>query len=126
MKKHTAYTTSPLLLKRLQKNMAQLILWEYLRIKPFGYKFRRQYPVGITIADFFCREKNLAIEIDDSDYSKDRIMRGMQIICFASNEVIQNPEEVIEKIERLLVSKLLALHKPPVPLKGKLRSIIPY
>ena len=31
---------------------AETILWGYLKVKPFGFKFRRQHPYSIYILDF--------------------------------------------------------------------------
>ena len=41
--------------KSLRKNMthAESILWAHLKTKPNGFKFRRQHPLGLYIADFF-------------------------------------------------------------------------
>ena len=39
-------------------------LWEFLRLKPEGFKFRRQHPFGPYILDFYCHKAKLAIEID--------------------------------------------------------------
>ena len=39
-------------------------LWEFLKQKPHGYKFRRQHPFSKYILDFYCHKIKLAIEID--------------------------------------------------------------
>ena len=40
-------------------------LWSWLRNRRFdGYKFRRQYPIGRYVLDFYCAELKLAIEVD--------------------------------------------------------------
>jgi very-short-patch-repair endonuclease len=39
-------------------------LWQVLRTRPDGLKFRRQHPVGPYVLDFYCPAANLAIEID--------------------------------------------------------------
>lgn len=44
---------------------AEDILWKHLRNKKLnGLKFRRQHPLDIFIADFYCHEKKLVIELD--------------------------------------------------------------
>ncbi len=41
------------------------IVWELLKNRAFnGYKFRRQHPFSTYIADFYCHEKQLVLEID--------------------------------------------------------------
>src|SRR5436190_3922807 len=49
---------------RKEPTMAESILWDKLRSKKEGYKFRRQHIVGQFIADFVCLDKGLVIEID--------------------------------------------------------------
>jgi very-short-patch-repair endonuclease len=39
-------------------------LWQYLRTRPEGLKFRRQHPAGPFILDFYCPAARLAIEVD--------------------------------------------------------------
>ncbi len=61
--------------KELRKNMthAEKILWNHLKVKPNGYKFRRQHPLGIYIADFYCHKLKLVIEIDGSIHDNDEV-----------------------------------------------------
>jgi very-short-patch-repair endonuclease len=44
-------------------------LWNVLRNRPDGFKFRRQRPRDPFIFDFYCREALLAIEIDGFAHS---------------------------------------------------------
>ena len=47
-------------------------LWSKLRGEQLGVKFRRQHPVGPYIADFYCAERSLVLEIDgDSHFSEE-------------------------------------------------------
>jgi very-short-patch-repair endonuclease len=49
---------------------AEALIWRWLRSRRFdGYKFRRQEPIGAYIADFFCAELNLVIEVDGRHHS---------------------------------------------------------
>lgn len=42
-------------------------LWdEFLRHKPNGYKFRRQHPLHLFIADFYCHALKPVIELNGS------------------------------------------------------------
>lgn len=53
-------------------------LWEFLRFKPNGFKFRRQHPFGDYILDFYCHRSKLVIELDgpqhksNLEYDNDR------------------------------------------------------
>ncbi len=42
----------------------ELRLWNALKLRPEGFKFRRQHDLDPYVLDFFCREAGLAIEID--------------------------------------------------------------
>jgi len=47
-------------------------LWQILRGEQMGVKFRRQHGIGHYIADFYCPELKLVIEVDgDSHESAD-------------------------------------------------------
>ena len=77
-------------------------------------KFRRQQPIGSYIVDFASFERNLIIEIDGGQHNEDRTKerdedrttrlkeRGYQIIRFWNNEVLTNPEGVMERIRETL------------------------
>ena len=73
------YGASPLIHQRardLRKIMtpAEKILWEKLRGKSLcNFKFRRQHPIYRFIADFYCHELKLVIELDGEIHdSKER------------------------------------------------------
>ena len=52
--------------KALRRAMTppEVILWQVLRTRPGGLKFRRQHPIGPYVADFFCPAARLVIEVD--------------------------------------------------------------
>jgi very-short-patch-repair endonuclease len=53
--------------RRLRENMTDYenLLWEKLKRKQIcGLRFRRQHPIDIFIADFYCHEVRLVVEID--------------------------------------------------------------
>jgi very-short-patch-repair endonuclease len=49
---------------RLQSSKGEWLLWQKIRSKQIGWKFRRQHSIGIYIADFFCSEVQLVVEVD--------------------------------------------------------------
>ena len=50
---------------RKKPTEAENILWEHLRkFRKEGFVFRRQHPVDIFIADFYCHKLKLVIEVD--------------------------------------------------------------
>jgi len=52
----------------LRNNMtaAEMLLWGHLKGNQLGAKFRRQNPLGNYIADFYCHQHKLVIEVDGS------------------------------------------------------------
>lgn len=55
------------LAKKLRKNMtlSEVLLWNELKRKQMmGYDFDRQKPIDEYIVDFYCKDLQLAIEID--------------------------------------------------------------
>ena len=46
-------------------------LWRALRGRQLeGFRFRRQHPIGICVADFVCLEKRLVIEVDGGQHGE--------------------------------------------------------
>ncbi len=90
---------------------AEKIIWERVRRNQLGTKFRRQHVVDNYIADFISLEKKLIIKIDgeyhntleqqekDNERTESLNILGYQILRFANNEVIAQPDVVIDKIK---------------------------
>ncbi len=92
---------------------AEIRLWsELLRARAFyGYQFLRQRPIGNYIADFFCKELNLVIELDgrshqneeqaERDVNRDQELRelGYTIIRFEDDEVLYDFLNVVRTLE---------------------------
>jgi very-short-patch-repair endonuclease len=84
---------------------AEARLWAQLRAhRFFGAKFHRQFRLGDFIADFCCREKRLAIELDGGPtwIARDRRetyfameARGFSALRFWNIEVFENLEGVL-------------------------------
>jgi very-short-patch-repair endonuclease len=55
-------------LLRKQSTKPEQIVWEHVRNKKLGIKFRRQYSVGRYILDFYSVEQKLCIEIDGESH----------------------------------------------------------
>ena len=97
----------------LKKSMteAEIILWKNLRNRKLcGLKFRRQHPIDIFIADFYCHEKKLIIEVDggiheneaQKEYDEGRtyelVEKGYKIIRFRNEEIMVNIDYVLNSI----------------------------
>jgi cyclase len=55
---------------------AESLLWGYLSGNQLGVKFRRQHPLGIYIADFYCHQCKLIIELDGSIHNRPDILEN--------------------------------------------------
>ena len=90
---------------------AEIILWNALRNSRLeGHKFRRQHPIGRFIADFYCHEARLVVEVDgeihnepDSqvyDEDRSRVLKelNIKVIRFANHEILNSLEEVLNQI----------------------------
>jgi very-short-patch-repair endonuclease len=103
----------------LRKNMTvqEIMLWEKLKVKQInGFRFRRQHPIDIFIADFYCHEVKLVVEIDgeihlarkDYDIGRTAEMEkyGIKVIRFDNSEVENNIDDVIKRIENEVKSRI--------------------
>ncbi|WP_417871800.1 DUF559 domain-containing protein [Winogradskyella sp.] len=118
----TARPSTYKLMKELQqenkKNSteAERILWESLRGKNIGFKFRRQHIIDEFIVDFVNLEKNLVIEVDGGYHNKieqqeiDEIRTlilndlGFKVVRFSNEQIIGDIDSVIKTIEQHLKS----------------------
>ena len=81
-----------------------------------GFKFRKQVEIDGYVVDFLCSERRLIIEVDGGQHTPERDARrtaflesqGFRIIRFWNNEVLENLEGVLVRIEE-------ALSAPPHP-----------
>jgi very-short-patch-repair endonuclease len=95
-------------LRRSQTD-AEKLLWSKLRNRAlYGYKFRRQVPVGNYIADFLCQEAMLIVELDggqhaeqqDDDQRRTRWLesQGFDVMRFWNNDVLWNIDGVCDAL----------------------------
>ena len=105
--------------KDLRKNMtdAEKVLWYHLKQNFEGFKFRRQHPLGIYIADFYCHKGKLVIELDGNIHDNEEVKRndeirqrsmeqdGITVIRFKNEEVFKSLETVLQKIKSHLVTQ---------------------
>jgi cyclase len=78
---------------------AEAILWAHLKSKQLGVKFRRQHPLGIYIADFYCHNYKLVIELDGSIHNLPEIIQkdivrqghlqadGFKVLRFSNKQI---------------------------------------
>jgi very-short-patch-repair endonuclease len=94
---------------RQEMTPAEKILWEHLRGRKLGgFKFRRQHPLGPFIADFYCAECRLVIELDgpihdlQKNQDEQRTLQfeefNYRVIRFRNDEVTMNITSTLNKI----------------------------
>ena len=104
---------------RSGQTVAENLLWQNLRNRKLsGIKFRRQHPIADFVADFYCHESKLIIEIDggyhsrleQADYDKGRTYQlldhGLKVLRFSNEEV----EKDISQVLRIIKEHLIAPH----------------
>ena len=103
---------------RRQSTAAERKLWKLLRNRGSSVKFRRQYPIGPYIVDFYSPELALVIEVDgDShageeaiqyDAERERYLteRGLRVKRFLNRDVMDDLASVIDDLKRCMDSTL--------------------
>ncbi|WP_310532503.1 endonuclease domain-containing protein [Novosphingobium sp.] len=93
-------------------SLPEVLLWNLLRKKPGGVKFRRQHPVGPYVIDFYCPSAKLGFEIDGSahdmgdrpekDAERDTWLagQGIEIVRIPASAVLKSDVEVAAAILR--------------------------
>jgi very-short-patch-repair endonuclease len=104
-------------LKPLSRNLrrsmteAEKLLWSRIRGKQLkGVQFYRQKVIGNYIADFYCANSKIVIEVDGGQHyslegrEKDRVRddyladAGIKVLRFSDREVLKDIEAILEKI----------------------------
>ena len=98
---------------RREPTDAEALLWQRLRRRHLGVRFRRQVVIGRFIADFYCAVARLIIEVDgavhearhDIDAERDRLLQanGLRILRVRNEDVIDDLDAVIEIIRTALI-----------------------
>jgi very-short-patch-repair endonuclease len=114
-------------------SLPEVLLWQLLRKRPDGLKFRRQFPIGEMTVDFACLERRVVIEVDGEGHSygdqprrdaaRDAIVRreGFRVIRIAARDVFKNIDCVLSFIVAACAD-VGPLHQPaagPPPRSGE-------
>ena len=83
----------------------------------YGFKFRRQVPIGDYVVDFVCEAHNLIIELDggqhnnpeniEKDIQRTKFLesKGYKVLRFWNNEIDNNVDGVCEVIYKIVFKK---------------------
>ena len=95
---------------RRRQTDAERVLWQLVRRRQLGVKFRRQHPIESYVLDFYCHELRLAVEVDgaghmettkraeDRERSATLEAQGIKVIRFTNVEVLQETDAVAEAL----------------------------
>ena len=94
---------------------AEIILWKRLRTKHTGFVFHCQKPIGGYIVDFYCSKAKLIVEVDGgyhlssetraNDAVRNDTFRnlGLTVLRFFNSEVLNDTDNVVKKINKILL-----------------------
>jgi very-short-patch-repair endonuclease len=118
--KHKLIEIAKIVARDLRRNSTQAenIFWEAVRNRRFcNKKFYRQFPIyfdfvgkeSFFVADFYCHEERLVIELDglihqyrlEEDKDRTEIIKylGIKVLRFKNEEVINDLSKVLEEIK---------------------------
>jgi very-short-patch-repair endonuclease len=95
---------------RREMSLPEVLLWQQLRRRPGGYKFRRQFPTAGLTTDFACLERRLVIEVDGEthdfgdrprrDAARDALLMrtGFVVLRIRARDVLQDLDAVVRWI----------------------------
>jgi very-short-patch-repair endonuclease len=96
--------------RQLRRDSTQTedVLWQKLRDRQLGHKFRRQTPIGPFVVDFLCAEAHLVIEVDglihatqqQADQERQILLEslGLLFLRFSTQDVTDRLHEVLDSI----------------------------
>jgi very-short-patch-repair endonuclease len=102
------------LARKLRSNstLSEVLLWQKIKDRTFGYEFHRQVPIDEYIVDFYCHELHLAIEIDgnthDYNYENDQERQqrlegfGIRFLRVSDQNVKQNMNDVLRALGAII------------------------
>ena len=94
-----------------------MLLWNAF-LRKYKIPFRRQYIIGDYIADFYCHQAKLVIELDGSQHydpaemEKERIRTqyleslGIQVLRFTNLDVTRKFRSVCEVIDETVANRM--------------------
>lgn len=105
------------LAKALRSNMTlgEIAMWREIKGRQLGYKFSRQIPIDQYIVDFYCKDLQLAIEIDGGihseleqekrDFRRQQRLEDLDIVFirFNDHDVKNNLDTVLIELKNKII-----------------------
>jgi cyclase len=124
MKRGMFYKADPLIFGKARElrnklTPAEQTFWLRLKEQFSEYKFRKQHPISIYIADFYCHKLKLVIEIDGSSHDSEEAKLAdkkrqeylenlnLTVIRFTNEQIRSDVENVIKVISSIIVKSTL-------------------
>ena len=120
---------------RREPTPAEETLWRLLRNRRFaGWKFRRQHPLGLYIADFYAASAALVIELDGDSHATeegiehDRIRHAylrsldVEVLRFWNSELKENTDGVLARVSEVCAARQGTLRRKTSPQHRRPRS----
>ncbi len=121
--------------RRLRREMSypEVLLWQRMRGRALGHKFRKQHPIGQYVVDFCCLSARLVVEVDGASHDGDRAAydeardsfireNGFRVLRVTAVDVARDVGAVAAAIVSATETPLHhALHGPP-PRAGEDRT----
>ena len=91
-------------------SLPEVLLWDVLRKKALGLRFRRQFPTDRMTVDFACLSHRFIVEVDgeqhgygdqtDRDQARDAILtrEGFTVMRIAARDVLKDLDSVVSGI----------------------------
>jgi len=111
---------------RKSETGAEKKMWAKLKGRRFmNLKFRRQHPILRYVADFYCVEHKVVIELDggihnkieQKEHDKTRTSEleklGVRVIRFTNKDILLNTNETLRQIEAFIFRQPVNFTLPP-------------
>ena len=109
---------------------AERLMWQQLRDRRLGgWKFRRQYGIAHYVADFYCVECRLVVELDGSSHEGEDAAEydlnrqnyfqslGFRVVRFQNEDIYNNINGVLETLLNFCLEATPS--KSPSPSQGE-------
>jgi very-short-patch-repair endonuclease len=99
-------------------SLPEVMLWQRLRGNQTGFRFRRQHPIGVYIADFYSSTGSTVIEVDGElhgpgdrpqrDDIRDAFLRenGYRVLRMAAADILRDVDGAVASIVSFVASPL--------------------
>ena len=101
---------------RRDMTLAEARLWSAIRNNSLGYRIRRQHPLGPFIADFYCHEARLVIEVDGPIHETQVVRyaqrdawiaeQGIEVLRFKNDQVIAEMPGVLDVLSEVIARRI--------------------